>query len=105
MGRGDKKTAKGKRTMGSYGNTRKRKEDAKPIVVAKVKKVAKPTEVKAEKPVKKQPRKRQLPRKLINKKSCLTDSFFFEQFHQVINIYIAISILIENFIISKSNPL
>jgi ribosomal small subunit protein bTHX len=25
MGRGDKKTAKGKRTMGSYGNSRKRK--------------------------------------------------------------------------------
>ncbi len=56
MGRGDKKTAKGKRTMGSYGNTRKRKEDVKPIVVAKVKKVAKPAEVKpakAEKPAKK----------------------------------------------------
>ena len=52
MGRGDKKTAKGKRTMGSYGNTRKRKEDTKPIVVAKVKKVAKPAEVKAEKPAK-----------------------------------------------------
>jgi ribosomal small subunit protein bTHX len=49
MGRGDKKTTKGKRTMGSYGNTRKRKEDAKPIVEAKVKKVAKPAEVKAEK--------------------------------------------------------
>ncbi|MFM7757883.1 MAG: 30S ribosomal protein THX, partial [Crocinitomicaceae bacterium] len=24
MGKGDKKTAKGKRTMGSYGNSRKR---------------------------------------------------------------------------------
>ena len=52
MGRGDKKTTKGKRTMGSYGNTRKRKEDAKPIVVAKVKKVAKPAEVKVDKPAK-----------------------------------------------------
>ena len=52
MGRGDKKTTKGKRTMGSYGNTRKRKEDTKTIVVAKVKKVAKPAEVKAEKPAK-----------------------------------------------------
>lgn len=28
MGRGDKKTAKGKRAMGSYGNTRKRKESS-----------------------------------------------------------------------------
>jgi ribosomal small subunit protein bTHX len=61
MGRGDKKTAKGKRTMGSYGNTRKRKEDAKPIVVAKVKKVAKPAEVKAEKPAK--PAKAEKPAK------------------------------------------
>jgi len=26
MGKGDKKTAKGKRVMGSYGNVRKRKE-------------------------------------------------------------------------------
>jgi ribosomal small subunit protein bTHX len=61
MGRGDKKTAKGKRTMGSYGNTRKRKEDAKPIVVAKVKKVVKPAEVKAEKPAK--PAKAEKPAK------------------------------------------
>ena len=63
MGRGDKKTAKGKRTMGSYGNTRKRKEDAKPIVVAKVKKVAKPIEVKAEKPVKKAAAKKTVAKK------------------------------------------
>lgn len=64
MGRGDKKTAKGKRTMGSYGNTRKRKEDAKPIVVAKVKKVAKPTEVIAEKPEKpEKPAKAEKPAK------------------------------------------
>jgi ribosomal small subunit protein bTHX len=33
MGKGDKKTAKGKRSMGSYGNTRKRKEN-KPVVIA-----------------------------------------------------------------------
>jgi len=41
MGRGDKKTAKGKRAMGSYGITRQRNSD-KPAVVA----------VKAEKPLK-----------------------------------------------------
>jgi 30S ribosomal protein S31 len=41
MGKGDKKSAKGKRSMGSYGNTRKRKE-TKPVVVA-----AKPKKVKA----------------------------------------------------------
>lgn len=34
MGKGDKKTARGKRIMGSYGNTRKRKKSA-PVVVAK----------------------------------------------------------------------
>lgn len=37
MGKGDKKTAKGKRTMGSYGNSRKRKTD-KPVIIVKVKK-------------------------------------------------------------------
>jgi len=41
MGKGDKKTAKGKRAMGSYGKTRKRKEDA-PIVVIKKEKKEKP---------------------------------------------------------------
>ena len=70
MGRGDKKTAKGKRTMGSYGNTRKRKEDAKPIVVAKVKKVAKPVEVKAEKPTKtEKPVKKAVVKKAVAKKT------------------------------------
>jgi ribosomal small subunit protein bTHX len=42
MGKGDKKTAKGKRVMGSYGISRKRKE-IKPIVV-----VAKKEKPKAE---------------------------------------------------------
>ncbi|MFM7474078.1 MAG: 30S ribosomal protein THX [Crocinitomicaceae bacterium] len=37
MGKGDKKTAKGKRTMGSYGNSRKRKSD-KPVIIVKAKK-------------------------------------------------------------------
>lgn len=39
MGKGDKKTAKGKRTIGSYGNTRKRKSDL-PAAVNKPKAVA-----------------------------------------------------------------
>ena len=38
MGKGDKKTAKGKRAMGSYGKTRKRKEDTPIVVVKKIKK-------------------------------------------------------------------
>ena len=44
MGKGDKKTAKGKRTIGSYGNSRKRKID-KPAIVVKTKKESKKTEV------------------------------------------------------------
>lgn len=36
MGKGDKKTAKGKRVMGSYGITRKRKSDQK-VMIASVK--------------------------------------------------------------------
>ena len=39
MGKGDIKTTKGKRTRGSYGNTRKRKKTVK-IVAAKPKKKA-----------------------------------------------------------------
>jgi len=46
MGKGDIKTAKGKRTNGSYGNTRKRKK-ATPAVVAAAPKKEK---VAAEKP-------------------------------------------------------
>jgi 30S ribosomal protein S31 len=38
MGRGDKKTAKGKRAMGSYGNTRKKKT-VEAVAAPKVKKV------------------------------------------------------------------
>ena len=46
MGKGDKKSAKGKRSMGSYGITRKRKE-SKPVVV-----VEKPKKAKEEAPKK-----------------------------------------------------
>lgn len=49
MGKGDKKTAKGKRVMGSYGNTRKRKSDEKAILApVKVKKEKKAPVVKKE---------------------------------------------------------
>lgn len=34
MGKGDKKTAKGKRSMGSYGNSRKRKSPTSRAAVA-----------------------------------------------------------------------
>jgi ribosomal small subunit protein bTHX len=37
MGKGDKKTAKGKRIIGSYGNVRKRKSSTTAAVVTKEK--------------------------------------------------------------------
>lgn len=54
MGKGDKKTAKGKRSMGSYGNTRKRKAD-KPVIVASKPKKEKVKEETTKKPAAKKP--------------------------------------------------
>ena len=45
MGRGDKKTAKGKRAMGSYGNSRKKNEAT--VVAPKAKKTVKVKETAA----------------------------------------------------------
>ena len=56
MGKGDKKTAKGKRSMGSYGNTRKKKE-AKPVVVATKQKKVKAKEEAPKKVTKKTTKK------------------------------------------------
>jgi 30S ribosomal protein S31 len=53
MGRGDKKTAKGKRTMGSYGNTRKRASEKVVAVVEKVEKVEKTVKAPVKKTTKK----------------------------------------------------
>ena len=52
MGKGDKKTAKGKRVMGTYGNSRKKKVSA-PVVVTKKKAKPAKAEVEKETPVKK----------------------------------------------------
>lgn len=46
MGKGDKKTAKGKRVIGSYGNVRKRKSSTPAAVVTKVTKEKPATEKK-----------------------------------------------------------
>lgn len=54
MGRGDIKTAKGKRVRGSYGNTR-RKKTSKNVVVAPAKKAAEKTEAPAKKVAAKKP--------------------------------------------------
>jgi ribosomal small subunit protein bTHX len=77
MGKGDKKTAKGKRIIGSYGNVRKRKSSTTAAVV---------TKDKAEKPAsqKKQVQRRKQPqRKLQAKLNKLSnDGFFlFIKFH------------------------
>jgi ribosomal small subunit protein bTHX len=71
MGKGDKKTAKGKRAMGSYGKTRKRKEDA-PIVVVKKEKKEKPQ------PPRNRPPKKRPQKNLNDSKSCLRSSFFLQ---------------------------
>jgi 30S ribosomal protein S31 len=55
MGRGDKKTAKGKRTMGSYGNSRKRKSTSTaPVAKVKTEKPAKAADAE-KKPAAKKP--------------------------------------------------
>jgi 30S ribosomal protein S31 len=55
MGRGDKKTAKGKRTMGSYGNSRKRKSTSTaPVAKVKTEKPAKAADTE-KKPAAKKP--------------------------------------------------
>lgn len=74
MGKGDRKTARGKRTIGSYGVSRKRKKSVKFVAKPKKKKApAKKTADAAEKPVAKkhQLRKKHQPKrklKLLPKK-------------------------------------
>lgn len=73
MGRGDKKTAKGKRAIGSYGITRKRKTvaSASPVKTEKkVKVVAEKTEtVKKAAPKKEVKAKTDTPKKAAPKKA------------------------------------
>jgi 30S ribosomal protein S31 len=49
MGKGDIRTAKGKRVRGSYGNSRRKKETIPTVVAAPAKKVSAKTEEKVEK--------------------------------------------------------
>ena len=67
MGKGDIKSTKGKRTRGTYGNTRKRKKTVK-IVAAKPKKKAAPKKAVAKKPVaKKTAAKKPIAKKAVPK--------------------------------------
>lgn len=52
MGKGDKKTRRGKVTAGSYGKTRPRKSGASKVAAPKAEKAPKEVEAKAEKPKK-----------------------------------------------------
>ena len=52
MGKGDKKTRRGKVTAGSYGKTRPRKSGTSKVAAPKVEKAPKEVEAKAEKPKK-----------------------------------------------------
>jgi ribosomal small subunit protein bTHX len=75
MGKGDIKSAKGKRTNGSYGNTRKRKNTAKVVVSKKSAETVTEKKVAAKKPaVKKAPvkaaaEKSTAPKKVAAKKT------------------------------------
>jgi len=69
MGRGDKRTAKGKRFKGSYGNSRPQTEPKK-TVTPKVEKAAKPAKKAAAKEVEKEVTvKKAPPRKAAAKKA------------------------------------
>lgn len=66
MGRGDKRTAKGKRFKGSYGNSRKHKAKTTGVVKAAPKAAAAKKEVAT--PAKKAPAKKAAPKKAAAKK-------------------------------------
>jgi ribosomal small subunit protein bTHX len=69
MGKGDIKSAKGKRTNGSYGNTRKRKSTAKVVVSKKSAETVTEKKVAAKKPaVKKAPVKAAAEKSTASKK-------------------------------------
>tara|TARA_B100001057_G_C22856539_1_gene952873 strand:+ start:1887 stop:2120 length:234 start_codon:yes stop_codon:yes gene_type:complete len=61
MGKGDRKTAKGKRTIGTYGNSRKKKRNVKPVIKPKKKAAAKKTS--ADKETAKKPVAKKAPAK------------------------------------------
>ena len=68
MGKGDIKSTKGKRTRGSYGNTRKRKKIVK-IVAAKPKKKATPKKTAVKKAVAKKEESKAATKKPVAKKA------------------------------------
>jgi ribosomal small subunit protein bTHX len=70
MGKGDKKTAKGKRIMGTYGNTRKRKVSRPTeVTTKKSKSVDEKPEVSKEAPAKKTVAKKTTTKKSSSKSS------------------------------------
>lgn len=58
MGKGDKKTKKGKIAIGSYGNSRKRKSNTAKVTQTQSKKAAEPAGADAPAKPKKTPRKK-----------------------------------------------
>ena len=62
MGKGDRKTAKGKRTIGTYGNSRRKKRNVKPVIKPEKKAAAKKTTT-AEKETAKKPTAKKAPAK------------------------------------------
>ena len=68
MGKGDKRTAKGKRVMGTYGNSRKRKS-TKPDVITKTKSKSSKAGTEKEAPAKKATTKKTAVKKPAAKKT------------------------------------
>ena len=62
MGKGDRKTAKGKRTIGTYGNSRRKKRNVKPVIKPKKKAATKKTTT-AKKETAKKPAVKKAPAK------------------------------------------
>ena len=62
MGKGDRKTAKGKRTIGTYGNSRRKKSNVKPVIKPKEKSRCKKTTT-ADKETAKKPTAKKAPAK------------------------------------------
>lgn len=69
MGKGDRKTTKGKRIIGSYGNTRKRKKSTPTVAEAKPKKKAAPKKAAESKPAAKKTTAKKAPAKKAEEKT------------------------------------
>ncbi len=69
MGKGDRRTTKGKRILGTYGNTRKRKKSTPTVAEAKPKKKAAPKKAAKKKAAAKKTTAKKAPAKKAEEKT------------------------------------